>query len=199
MGVLRSSNMMRLLLITLVALSAFALPAEKSSSFGEDIVPESSLLSTKQAAGLSVSRGRCTTDAAGCVSSPNYPRNYGNNQRCTINVRAAGTLSATHFNTESCCDKLRVNGRNYAGRNGPSNVAVRAGSQISWRSDFSVTRGGWKVCPNAPRASGSASARPSSSSGLSVSRGRCTTDAAGCVSSPNYPRNYGNNQRCTIN
>ena len=70
--------------------------------------------------------GPCTV-YDNCVRSPNYPSAYGYSESCTITPtsRAVGQLlSATAFNTESCCDKLIVNGATYQGTIGPSNVLL---------------------------------------------------------------------------
>ena len=96
--------------------------------------------------------GPCTVDGA-CVRSPNYPSNYGNSQSCTItptSLAAGQLLSATAFDTESCCDKLVLDGVQYSGSllgNGSllSNV-VLGSSAFEWTSDHSVTGAGWEVC-----------------------------------------------------
>jgi len=94
--------------------------------------------------------GPCTVDGA-CARSPNYPSNYGDRQSCTItptSLAVGQLLSATAFDTESCCDKLIVNGVTYSHTTGPSNVLL--GSAFTWSSDYSVTRAGWEVCARAP-------------------------------------------------
>jgi len=65
-------------------------------------------------------------------------------------------LNTGQFHTERDYDKLTVNGVEYHGEGnnyGPSGVAMYTGNQMSWRSDGSVTRDGFKVCAsldNAP-------------------------------------------------
>ena len=52
----------------------------------------------------------CVLDGM-CVSSPNYPRDYGTNEECSfsLNTPVAGrTLVVEAFNTERCCDKLTI-------------------------------------------------------------------------------------------
>ena len=94
-----------------------------------------------------VASGACTVaSTATCFRSPNYPSAYGNSQACTITVNEAVLLSVTAFTTESCCDKLTVNGVQYSGTNGPGGVQVAAGSTITWTSDSSVTRTGFQIC-----------------------------------------------------
>ena len=96
--------------------------------------------------------GPCTTDAA-CVRSPNYPSDYGFNEDCTVmptSLAVGQLLSATAgFNTESGYDKLIVNGVEYDGTAGPSDVVL--GSAFTWSSDSSGTRAGWEVCVGSTR------------------------------------------------
>ena len=102
--------------------------------------------------------GPCTV-YDNCVRSPNYPSAYGYSESCTITPtsRAVGQLlSATAFNTESCCDKLIVNGATYSGTVGlngrdaqPSNtvgpsLVLLGSAPFTWSSDYSVTGAGWE-------------------------------------------------------
>ena len=76
-----------------------------------------------------------------CVTSPNYPSSYDNNEACRITMSGVMTLTATAFNTESGDDKLFIcqdgstcspgTGRSsgfremeYHGASGPSNVVT---------------------------------------------------------------------------
>jgi len=59
-------------------------------------------------------------------------------------------LTATHFDTEPGFDYVTIGSDRYYGSNGPSNVAVAAGSTFSWRADHSVTNTGWVICFHAP-------------------------------------------------
>lgn len=86
-----------------------------------------------------------------CVTSPNYPNKYSNNQACTITALVSGLLTVEAFDTESCCDKLQVGGiaENSGGTtytSGPVGVSLAIGDKMFWRSDGSSTRSGWKVC-----------------------------------------------------
>jgi len=85
-------------------------------------------------------------DDNGCAMSPNYPSLYGNDESCTIRVdiAAIGPLNVESFQTEHHYDKLKLNGRSYSGSQGPNNV-VPSGD-ITWSSDYSVKRSGWKIC-----------------------------------------------------
>ena len=86
----------------------------------------------------------CVLDANGCVTDG--PQSYGHNERCTILVNVDGALTATSFDTERNYDKIGIGGSYYSGTSGPQSVAVRAGSSITWSSDYVGTRPGWVIC-----------------------------------------------------
>ena len=126
----------------------------------------------------------CTIDAAGCVTDGFGA--HGNNEACTVQVNQAGVLTATEFDTESCCDHVTIAGERYVGAVGPSNVAVAAGSTFTWSSDGSVTNSGWTIC-----------LAPTPPVMRVVSGGQyCTLDAAGCVTDGFGA--HGNNEACTV-
>lgn len=88
-----------------------------------------------------------------CVTSPNYPNKYSNNQACTITALVSGPLAVDGFATERCCDKLQVGGTAYGsggtlykGTSGPVDVSLAIGDKMFWKSDGSVSYPGWKVC-----------------------------------------------------
>merc|ERR1719510_2067025 len=81
-----------------------------------------------------------------CIQSLNHPSNYGNNQQCSIELYGDIPLSVDSFNTESRYDILTVGGSSYSGSSGPSSGAYSG--TITWSSDYSVTRSGWKLCRN---------------------------------------------------
>jgi len=81
-----------------------------------------------------------------CVQSLNHPGSYGNNQACNIALYGDVSISVEAFNTESRYDFLTVGGSRYSGTSGPSS-GVYSGV-ISWSSDYSVTRSGWRLCKN---------------------------------------------------
>merc|ERR1711865_512111 len=93
-----------------------------------------------------ISKGTCTMDENGCASSPNHPGLYGNSESCTIgvDVGAIGPIAVLSFKTEESYDGLQVNGIFYSGNKGPNNV-VPSGD-ITWSSDSTVKRKGWKIC-----------------------------------------------------
>jgi len=88
-----------------------------------------------------VTSGDCRVKG-GCVTSPNYPRYYDDNQACTIS--SSGSWEVVKFNTEHRYDILTVNGVEYSGENGPSGV-IPSGN-IQWYSDYSEIGVGWKLC-----------------------------------------------------
>jgi len=87
----------------------------------------------------------CQIDGA-CVQSNNYPQNYGNDESCIIDVGNL-PIAVEYFETERSYDELTVNGVAYSGT--PSNINDINGVQngkLSWASDYSVTKKGWRIC-----------------------------------------------------
>ena len=89
-----------------------------------------------------------------CVCSSNYPGEactatsvpegqYGNSEECEVTFARPVTLSVHLFETESCCDKVSVNGEDYKGMVGPDGVDT---SSLSFSSDLSVVNAGFKIC-----------------------------------------------------
>ena len=96
---------------------------------------------------IQVTHGSCSIDRDGCATSPNYPLDYGSNQACTF--QASGIfMKSVDFQTESGYDKLTVNTQTYSGNIGPA--AVHVTGSMSWTSDDSVQKRGWKICPTVP-------------------------------------------------
>jgi len=90
--------------------------------------------------------GDCTKDeTTGCLTSKNYPQEYGTQESCTVSV-GYPKIRVVDFNTESGFDKLRVNAVDYSGSTNPDGVTPT--TEIVWSSDFSETRSGWKICPD---------------------------------------------------
>jgi len=107
------------------------------------------------APGFSV-QGPCSQmDADGCVTSPNYPGNYGSNERCTIGPNF-GTIRVDAFDTERNGDKMFVNGEARSGHSGyahegpRSMEGVNSVGYIEWFSDVSANSKGWKICSENP-------------------------------------------------
>ena len=84
-----------------------------------------------------------------CVTSPNYPSNYNNNEACSIRANFAAALEVTAFSTESGYDELTIGSSTYGGISGPAGVIVDTNTPISWSSDGSDTRSGWRICQGA--------------------------------------------------
>eukprot|EP00976_Prorocentrum_cordatum_P024078 490464-Prorocentrum_minimum.AAC.1 len=99
---------------------------------------------------FTITSGPCQTSSGGyCLESPNYPLNYGHDQRCTIAVSMSGTLDVVFFNTESPYDAITVNGLSYAGdgrRRGPHGIKVEAPTTFRWETDFSTDGRGFQIC-----------------------------------------------------
>ena len=97
-------------------------------------------------AGLEVTAGAsfCQIDANGCATDG--AGEHGNDEVCTVQVNAAGYLTATEFETEPGYDYVTISGTRYSNRAGPSGVAAAADSTFTWRSDHSNTNAGWTIC-----------------------------------------------------
>ena len=90
--------------------------------------------------------GLCAEDGDSCVTSPHYPESYGIDEQCSINITAAGFVTAAPFATEEDYDMLEIDGHTYSGAVGPTGVPVARGTLISWVSDYSSTGAGWRLC-----------------------------------------------------
>merc|ERR1740130_1746801 len=92
-----------------------------------------------------VTSGPCKVDGD-CVSSPNFPQQYSNNEACVIGIDAtkAKPIVVKQFDTEKGYDKLVVNGWPYSGVAGPDG-ALPIGT-VQWSSDISLVRAGWQLC-----------------------------------------------------
>ncbi|CAJ1356837.1 unnamed protein product [Effrenium voratum] len=99
----------------------------------------------------SVSRP-CAIDDEGCVMSHSFPRYYGAQEHCRLEIEEAlaGPLRVTDFNTERRHDFLTINGKAYSGTEGPQGVVPHG--DIEWRSDHSISKRGWRLCPPLPAA-----------------------------------------------
>jgi hypothetical protein len=90
--------------------------------------------------------GNCTT-VGYCVQSPNYPKPYGNDQSCTIEIKKdlRARLTGMLFNTEKGADKLTINGEAFSGSDGPKGVIPTG--DITWASDSeNDANGHWQLC-----------------------------------------------------
>jgi len=124
-----------------------------------------------------------------CISSNNYPSNYGDNEECTVDLFGDIPLVTESFSTESSYDKLTVGGVNYDGTTGPPSGTYTGA--ISWATDGSVSAAGWKVCrTDRPSA-------PAPPPGWEISGTGCFMDG-NCITSRFFPSNYGNGDECSI-
>ena len=89
--------------------------------------------------------GGCSVSGQ-CVTSPNYPSYYSNNQACTITPQVSGVLSVVSFYTENYFDYLTVGGTRFMGSNDPAGVAVSPSTSMSFYTDYSITYSGFELC-----------------------------------------------------
>eukprot|EP01043_Picozoa_sp_COSAG02_P053551 COSAG02_NODE_5928_length_3936_cov_9.495960_1_plen_138_part_10 len=114
----------------------------------EDDGPPPELTVSGACAAWTIESGSCEADG-GCITSPNYPRHYGNSQSCSMRPSAAGELSCEAFDTEGGFDHLDVGGHSYSGHGGisdcPDGITVDAGDEVRWHTDGSVTYPGFRI------------------------------------------------------
>mmetsp|Transcript_81859 Transcript_81859/g.226869 ORF Transcript_81859/g.226869 Transcript_81859/m.226869 type:complete len:1040 (+) Transcript_81859:105-3224(+) len=148
---------------------------------------------------FTVHSGSCQVFKDGCVASPGYPGSYSNSGVCTIgvNTSTAGPLRSEFFSTERGYDVLTVNGMRFSGAHAPDGITPY--EDLVWVADTEATASGWKLCAAAPVVGGAAGAPQDIAGELTVVDGMCALSEPGCVSSPNYPQRYGNDESCTIN
>jgi len=147
--------------------------------------------------------GQCVTDGL-CVSSPNFPNNYGDNERCELSVTSGNyaPFAVEAFNTESSWDVLIIDGVGYSGdsEDPDSRARLVAGvvptNSISWQPDESTTKSGFRICLQTMTTTTTTTTTDPFAL-LHLISGQCVTDGL-CVSSPNFPNNYGDNERCEL-
>jgi len=103
---------------------------------------ESAKMNSTTEGTVQITSGPCKA-SGDCVMSPNYPGLYSDRQDCSFTM-SKRAISVEKFNTEKNWDKLYVNGVAYSGSNGPESVVPTR--TITWNSDGSVVRPGWKIC-----------------------------------------------------
>ncbi|CAE7377068.1 Dmbt1 [Symbiodinium natans] len=144
----------------------------------------------------------CEMDEQGCISSPNYPRDY-DDSYCEIWVEQDNTraINVIFFDTRSN-HYLVVNGEDYSGSDGPQGI-VPTGA-IEWEVEGSRFDRGWKICLEAPaiqatstltatrRLTTTTTTQATTQAPIpwTIDQGPCEMDEQGCISSPNYPRDY---------
>ena len=68
-----------------------------------------------------------------------------------MRMQNAASVSFTTFETEACCDFLRIGNESYSGSStGPTEVLVSPDSVITWHTDNSVVNIGFEVCATTP-------------------------------------------------
>ena len=88
----------------------------------------------------------CAMDSHFCMTSPKYPAEYSSHQRCTIDIRSNGTITALNFSTEAGYDTLAIGESVYSGTVGPVGVPVHKGDVVHWESDIEKDSKGWRLC-----------------------------------------------------
>jgi len=90
-----------------------------------------------------------------CLTSGNFPGMYGNYEYCAIRGPPGTRMVTESFNTELGYDFLMVNENRwdravdfnrFAGTDGPGTMHFGSHFEITWASDASVKRPGWRVC-----------------------------------------------------
>ena len=85
----------------------------------------------------------------GCLTSPNYPENYGVDQACEIEITDewVGYLDVHHFATEANFDFLSVSDVWYSGTvSSPPFDGVIPSGTIFWTADNIYNDAGFKIC-----------------------------------------------------
>jgi hypothetical protein len=164
--------------------------------------------------------GPCFLEANGqCITSPNFPSRYDDDEFCEIRAAANfGPVSATFFRTERDYDYLRIGGLEFHGSDGPQSVVIPVDGSMTWESDNMVAAKGWRVCSDAfietedPGDNNSdyfPTSEPTGSPSFGMPEipegewmimdGSCQINyETGCATSANYPGNYNDNSQCFI-
>ena len=87
--------------------------------------------------------GNCACSSNYDASCTSYSSKYKNNEECTVTFSSSAVLASWAFSTESGYDSVTVNGVQYSGSTSPDGVVA---SSMTWSSDGSVVRDGWKIC-----------------------------------------------------
>jgi len=113
---------------------------------------ETTTTTTTVFVGFRVVEGPCLAEADGsCVSSPNFPQMYGDNQDCRIMASPGLVLDVKLFKTEKF-DVLIANGQEFSGEDGTAQAldGMHLQGNMSWHSDESIGKEGWKICYDTP-------------------------------------------------
>lgn len=104
---------------------------------------------TCQSLGWQVMKGDCKIDENCCLTSPNYPDNYGADQTCFIEVGSdPGPIEQRRFQTEGWWDtfelKTFAGSQHFSGSTGPHDEIPYG--EIRFTSDGSINKRGFKLC-----------------------------------------------------
>ena len=81
-----------------------------------------------------------------CVSSKNYPENYGNMETCSVNIlQDVFAIPSAIFSLEKSNDNLIIGGVSIqSSKEFPRKLYE--GEKFSWNSDSTQTHEGWQIC-----------------------------------------------------
>lgn len=131
--------------------------------------------------------------------------NYGNNERCTIQILRETTINLVDFKLEAGYDHLRVctgsSCTSYSGTEGPAGVTLVPGQEIRFETDHSIIDIGWTVCDSSwdGDGNGDGDLRPDPAAAFAVLEGylNCaTSDGSLCIHDTDG--DYGNSEMCSI-
>jgi len=113
--------------------------------------PAPKMTGLKKAMGWSIKTGKCTIDISSgvpCAVSPNYPKEYPNDDSCTIKMTKTKTVKPEVFITEKFFDQLKIGGVTMDGQlKAKPRIDLKKGvDAIEWSSDFYLAGKGWKIC-----------------------------------------------------
>jgi hypothetical protein len=101
--------------------------------------------------GFKVQSGDCAIDGM-CVTSPNYPSNYGNDNKCTIQSGSIGNIVVKDYEAAMYYDYLTFGATRYSRRRPPTSTPTNGDKVvIQWKSSSRQRRRrgaekGWKLC-----------------------------------------------------
>lgn len=153
---------------------------------------------------MSIGPCQVSVDDHACIQSSNFPAPYGNSERCSMRVAGSGAhfLEVVAFETELTWDYINFHGQHFSGT--ADKVLPLQGKEldgtISWNSDAGVAGHGWKLCARDTAPTSTVTMTTTGMPGSWIVEGPCQGDPndTKCVTSPNYPENYGNNQQCSM-
>jgi hypothetical protein len=85
------------------------------------------------------------TDGSICLSDGSGIANYANNELCIVHVQTNMTLYFEDYRVENFFDYLQIDDVQFK-EYYPSDIYVSVGSIITWRSDYSISFEGFRLC-----------------------------------------------------